>query len=170
MLAIAGQTKKWSIGRGRMIDKRQPVLDFRSVSKRYGATVALDDVSFELKAGEVCGLLGENGAGKSPLVKIRSGIVSPDAGEIRIAGTPFRPRGIVDARAHGVSTAFQELSLVPTLSVAANMFLPRPAINGIRLVSRRRIEREAEGILAAQGVVDIAPSALVEALSLGMRQ
>src|ERR1700684_4252626 len=92
---------KRSIGWDRMNDERHPVLDFRSVSKRYGATVALDDVSFELHAGEVCGLLGENGAGKSTLVKILSGIVAPDAGEIRIAGMPFRPRDIVDARARG---------------------------------------------------------------------
>jgi ribose transport system ATP-binding protein len=153
-----------------MKDRRQPVLDFKSVSKRYGATVALDDVSFELYAGEVCGCLGENGAGKSTLVKILSGIVSPDAGEIHIAGQPFRPRGIVDARAHGVSSAFQELSLVPTLSVAANMFLPRPALNRLGLVPRRRIEQEAEQILQAHGVTDISPAALVEDLPLGMRQ
>jgi ribose transport system ATP-binding protein len=153
-----------------MKDRHQPVLDFKSVSKRYGATVALDDVSFELHAGEVCGCLGENGAGKSTLVKILSGIVVPDAGEIHIAGQPFRPRGIVDARAHGVSTAFQELSLVPTLSVAANMFLPRPKLNRLGLVSRRQIEQEAEQILQAHDVTDISPATLVEDLPLGMRQ
>jgi ribose transport system ATP-binding protein len=148
----------------------QPVLEFASVSKRYGATVALDDVSFELQAGEVCGLLGENGAGKSTLVKILSGIVVPDTGEIRVAGAPFRPRGIIDARVRGVSTVFQELSLIPTLSVAENMFLPRPAINRLGLVPKRRIEREAEQILQEHGVTDIPPSALVEDLPLGMRQ
>jgi ribose transport system ATP-binding protein len=153
-----------------MKDRRQPVLDFNSVSKRYGATVALDDVSFELYAGEVCGCLGENGAGKSTLVKILSGIVVPDAGEIHIAGQPFRPRGIVDARAHGVSSAFQELSLVPTLSVAVNMFLPRPKINRLGLVPRRQIEQEAEQILRAHDITDISPAALVEDLPLGMRQ
>ena len=165
-------TKAISVGleMERMNDRRQPVLDFKSVSKRYGATVALDDVSFELHAGEVCGLLGENGAGKSTLVKILSGIVAPDAGEIRIAGEPFRPRGIVDARANGVSTAFQELSLVPTLSVAANMFLPRPPLNRIGLVPKRQLEREVQQILEAHGVTDISSSTLVENLPLGMRQ
>jgi ribose transport system ATP-binding protein len=147
-----------------------PVLAFRSVSKRYGATVALDDVSFDLRAGEVCGLLGENGAGKSTLVKILSGIVVPDTGEIRIAGSAFNPRGVVDARARGVSTAFQELSLVPTLSVATNLFLPRPVRNAVGLVPRRRIEREAEQILHAHGVTDISPAAFIEDLPLGMRQ
>src|ERR1700721_984040 len=148
----------------------QPLLDLISVRKRYGATTALDDVSFALQAGEVCGLLGENGAGKSTLVKILSGIVAPDSGEIRIAGMPFRPRDIVDARARGVSTAFQELSLVPSLSVAVNMFLPQPAINRFGLVSTRRIEGEAGRILDQHGVTDIAPSTLVEDLPLGIRQ
>src|SRR4030081_3586393 len=141
-----------------MKDRHQPVLDFKSVSKRYGATVALDDVSFELHAGEVCGCLGENGAGKSTLVKILSGIVVPDAGEIHIAGQPFRPLGIVDARAHGVSTAFQELSLVPTLSVAANMFLPRPKLNRLGLVSRRQIQQEAVQSLHTPAVPNKTPA------------
>jgi ribose transport system ATP-binding protein len=148
----------------------QPLLDLISVRKRYGATTALDDVSFALQAGEVCGLLGENGAGKSTLVKILSGIVAPDSGEIRIAGMPFRPRDIVDARARGVSTAFQELSLVPSLSVAVNMFLPQPVVNRFGLVSTRRIEGEAGRILDQHGVTDIAPSTLVEDLPLGIRQ
>src|SRR5580692_4059431 len=153
-----------------MKDRRQPVLDFNSVSKRYGATVALDDVSFELYAGEVCGCLGENGAGKSTLVKILSGIVVPDAGEIHIAGQPFRPRGIVDARAHGVSTAFQELSLVPTLSVAVNLFLPHPERNRLGLVPTRKLEQQAAEILEEHVVSDIRPSALIGDLPLGMRQ
>lgn len=153
-----------------MKEEAQTVLDVQSVSKRYGATIALDDVSFTLRAGEVCGLLGENGAGKSTLVKVLSGVVTPDAGEIRLQGKPFRPHGIVDARKAGVSTAFQELSLVTTLSVAANLFLPRPAVNRLGLVSRRRIEDEARAILARYDVTDIEPSALVEDLPLGMRQ
>jgi ribose transport system ATP-binding protein len=147
-----------------------PLLAFRSVCKRYGATTALDDVSFELQPAEVCGLLGENGAGKSTLVKILSGVVAPDSGTIRIDGKPFLPGVIADARARGVSTAFQELSLVPTLSVAVNLFLPRPAINRFGLVSTRRIEADAEQVLQQHGVTDISPSALVGDLPLGMRQ
>jgi ribose transport system ATP-binding protein len=153
-----------------MTEKAQTVLDVQSVSKRYGATVALDDVSFALQAGEVCGLLGENGAGKSTLVKILSGVVTPDSGSIHLRGTPFRPKGILDARAAGVATAFQELSLIPTLSVAANLFLPRPRLNRLGLVSTRSIEGEAGEILASYGVADVAPSALVEHLPLGLRQ
>ena len=93
-------------------------LDVRSVSKSYGATVALQDVSIELRAGEVHALLGENGAGKSTLVKILSGVVKPNVGTMRTGGEPYEPRSIVEARRRGVATAFQELSLVPNLTVA----------------------------------------------------
>src|ERR1700740_1132976 len=103
-----------------------PILQASNLIKRYGATVALDQVSFSLYPGEVCGLLGENGAGKSTLVKILSGIVVQDAGEIALEGQAYQPHNIVDARTRGVSTAFQELSLIPTLSIAANLFLPKP--------------------------------------------
>ncbi len=148
----------------------RPVLEVRAIGKRYGATVALQDVSFALNAGEVCGLLGENGAGKSTLVKALSGVVVPDTGEMRVGGAPFRPRDITAARAHGVSTAFQELSLVPTLSVAVNLFLPRPATNRAGLVPMRRLEQDAARILAAHGVADIHPATPVGDLALGQRQ
>jgi ribose transport system ATP-binding protein len=147
-----------------------PILQATNLHKRYGATVALDDVSFSLYPGEVCGLLGENGAGKSTLVKILSGIVDPDAGEIALDGRAYRPHNIIDARARGISTAFQELSLISTLSVAANLFLPKPKVNAIGLVSIRAIEEEAEAILKQYGVPGVFPSALVGDLSLGLRQ
>lgn len=148
----------------------KPVLDLRAIGKRYGATVALEDVSFALYPGEVCGLLGENGAGKSTLVKSLSGVVVPDSGEMRMEDAPYRPRDIVDARARGIATAFQELSLIPTLSVAINLFLPRPATNRLRLVPLRRLGREAARILEAHGVRDIDPASTVGDLPLGMRQ
>lgn len=147
-----------------------PVLDLRAIGKRYGATVALQDVSLTLRAGEICGLLGENGAGKSTLVKTLSGVVTPDTGEMLIGGADYRPHSIMESRAHGVSTAFQELSLVPTLSVAMNLFLPQPGINWLGMVPRRRIERDAQAILAAHGIDDIPPAAIVGDLSLGVQQ
>jgi ribose transport system ATP-binding protein len=146
------------------------VLEADNLAKRYGATVALEDVSFALKAGEVCGLLGENGAGKSTLVKVLSGVVTPDHGEIRLKGDRFQPKSIVDANRLGVSTAFQELSLVPSLSVATNLALPGPARNAIGLVSKRALRRQAEATLARWGLADIRPSDVVGALPLGMRQ
>jgi ribose transport system ATP-binding protein len=147
-----------------------PALEVRAIGKRYGATVALEDVSFALHAGEVCGLLGENGAGKSTLVKVLSGVVAPDSGEMWIGGAVYSPRNINDARSMGVATAFQELSLVPTLSVAVNLFLPRPAGRGFGLVRLRRLEQEAARVLQVYGVADIHPGALVGELSLGVRQ
>jgi len=147
-----------------------PVLELRDIGKRYGATVALQQVALTLRAGEICGLLGENGAGKSTLVKILSGVVTPDAGEMLVGGAPYRPTAILEARAHGVATAFQELSLVPTLSVAVNLFLPRPRITRLGMVAIRRVERDAEAILATHGINDISPAALVGDLSLGVRQ
>ena len=110
-------------------------LDVRSVSKSYGATVALQDVSIELQAGEVHALLGENGAGKSTLVKILSGVVKPNVGTMRIGGEPYEPHAIVEARRRGVATAFQELSLVPNLTVAQNLSLPRQVKGSLGLVS-----------------------------------
>ena len=147
-----------------------PLLEASGLGKRYGATTALDGVSFALRPGEVCGLLGENGAGKSTLVKILSGVVAPDSGHLRLGGAPYAPRTILDARRSGVATAFQELSLVPTLSVAVNLFLPRPRTNALQLVARRALEEEAGARLAEHGITDLRPSALVEELPLGLRQ
>src|SRR4030088_111909 len=147
-----------------------PILQASNLIKRYGATVALDDVSFSLYPGEVCGLLGENGAGKSTLVKVLSGIVIPDAGEIILDRLPYHPRNILDAKAAGLSTAFQELSLIPTLSVAVNLFLPKPKVNALRLVSMRSLEEEASAILNRYGITGVSPSALIGDLPLAARQ
>jgi ribose transport system ATP-binding protein len=147
-----------------------PILQASNLNKRYGATIALDEVSFSLYPGEVCGLLGENGAGKSTLVKILSGIVVPDAGEMILDGSAYRPHSTVDAKARGLATAFQELSLIPTLSVAINLFLPKPKVNGIRLVSMRAIEEETATVLHQHGVSGVSPSTLVSDLPLGTRQ
>src|SRR5438067_6614563 len=88
------------------------------VCKSYGATLALSNISLNVRRGELHALVGENGAGKSTLVKILSGIIRPDAGRIEIEDAEYRPASLMEARASGVSTAFQELSLLPNLSVA----------------------------------------------------
>ena len=133
-------------------------LDVRSVSKSYGATVALQDVSIELQAGEVHALLGENGAGKSTLVKILSGVVKPDVGTMRVGGEPHGPHSIVDARRHGVATAFQELSLVPNLTVAQNLSLPRQPKGSLGLVSGAATQKRGAAILERFGL-RLSPSA-----------
>ena len=144
-------------------------LDVRSVSKSYGATVALQDVSIELQAGEVHALLGENGAGKSTLVKILSGVVKPNVGTMRMGGEPYEPRSIVDARRGGVATAFQELSLVPNLTVAQNLSLPRQAKGKLGLVSGAATQKQGAAILNRFGL-RLSPSAIVAGLTLAERQ
>ncbi|MFN9506670.1 MAG: ATP-binding cassette domain-containing protein, partial [Rubrivivax sp.] len=108
-----------------MVTEVSFVLRTVGLVKRYGATVVLNEVSLQVQPGEVRALLGENGAGKSTLVKSLSGIVRPVAGRIEIDGEPFEPQSLLQARAAGVATAFQELSLLPNLSVADNLMLPR---------------------------------------------
>ena len=144
-------------------------LDVRSVSKSYGATVALQDVSIELRAGEVHALLGENGAGKSTLVKILSGVVKPNVGTMQIGGEPYEPRAIVDARRRGVATAFQELSLVPNLTVAQNLALPRQAKGKLGLVSSAATQKQGAAILSRFGL-RLSPNAIVANLTLAERQ
>ncbi|MCZ6895793.1 MAG: ATP-binding cassette domain-containing protein, partial [Gammaproteobacteria bacterium] len=115
-------------------------------------------------------LLGENGAGKSTVVKILSGIVMPDSGRVEIEGAPFEPHSLMVARAAGVSTAFQELSLLPNLSVADNLMLPR-LVKGFAGRAPVKVNRRAAGaILEEFGAADIAPDVLVEDLSLAQKQ
>ena len=146
------------------------VLHASALLKSYGATRALCGVSLRLSAGEVHALLGENGAGKSTLVKILSGVVRADAGRIEIEGAPFEQRTLMQARAAGVSTAFQELSLLPNLSVADNLMLPRlvKGLAGRSPVKANR--RAAAAILNEFGAADISPDARVEELSLAQKQ
>src|SRR5207253_175609 len=98
-------------------------LRMSSVAKRFDATLALNGVSFEAQAGEVHALIGENGAGKSTLMKVLSGACAPDAGVIEIDGQPFNPRNPSHARQCGISMIYQELNLVPDLSVEENIVL-----------------------------------------------
>ncbi len=145
-------------------------LHIDAVTKSYGPTVALRRVSFDLRHGEVHALLGENGAGKSTLVKILSGIVRPDSGSLRLGGQAFAPHSLMEARRAGVSTAFQELSLLPNLSVATNLMLPRQRKNWAGLASASRNEAQAAALLAECDASDIAPGALVSDLSLAEKQ
>jgi len=144
-------------------------LDVRSVSKSYGATVALQEVSIELQAGEVHALLGENGAGKSTLVKILSGVIEPDVGTMRMGGEPYGPHSIVDARRRGVAAAFQELSLVPNLTVAQNLTLPRQPKGRLGLVSGAATQKYGEAVLERFGL-RLSPGAIVAGLTLAERQ
>lgn len=144
-----------------------PILEVVGAEKTYGLTRALDGVSFQVRAGSVHALVGENGAGKSTLVKVLSGYVQPDAGEIRVGGEPRRldPH---TAAGYGIHMVHQELALLDDLTVAQNIFIGRePRRAG--LIDRRRMERQSGEILARLGA-DIDPARRVEGLSTAAKQ
>jgi ribose transport system ATP-binding protein len=146
-----------------------PRLEMRGVCKRFGATVALDDVDFAVGAGEVHALVGENGAGKSTLMKILSGALRPDAGRIFLDGQPFVPANPLAARAAGVAMIYQELNLAPHLTVEQNLTLgiERHAAGFIRRSAyRRRIAETMERLNRP----DIQPDTPVRRLSSAERQ
>jgi simple sugar transport system ATP-binding protein len=102
-----------------------PLLALRGIGKRFPGVVALDGVNFTVRAGEIHALLGENGAGKSTLIKVLTGVYSADAGEITLAGQRIAPRSPSEAESIGISTVYQEVNLVPSLSIAENLCLGR---------------------------------------------
>jgi len=127
-----------------------PILALEQLCKQYPGVVALDHVDFTLEKGEVRALLGKNGAGKSTLVKILSGAVLPDSGEIRIEGKPVTIHNTADAFAQGICTVYQELSLVPGLTVAENILLgrwPKQRILGMSVINRKAIRPLAKAAL-----------------------
>jgi ribose transport system ATP-binding protein len=131
-------------------------VDVVEVSKRFAGTVALDRVDLELHAGQVHALVGENGAGKSTLIKIIAGVHRPDAGVVRYRGEPVSFGAPRDAQAAGISTIYQELNLVPGMSVARNLFLGREPLNRIGLIDFASMHRAARDLLARYGVsVDV---------------
>lgn len=150
-----------------------PILEMRHVTKRFSGVVACEDVNLELAAGEVVALAGHNGAGKSTVLKMLSGVQMPDAGEIRINGEPVRLHSVRSARAHGIETVPQELALAPKLSVAANIFLGRELLvrpTFLRIQARRRMEVEAKQMLAKLGARIPRMRAPVGSMSGGQRQ
>jgi rhamnose transport system ATP-binding protein len=123
-----------------------PILEMVHISKSFGGTQALEDVSLQLFSGEIHALLGENGAGKSTLIKIMTGIQQQDAGDMRIDGQQVRVASAQDAQRLGVAAIYQEPMIFPDLSVAENIFIGHT--NRGKVVDRRRMEREAEAVLA----------------------
>jgi len=149
--------------------RQAPVLEVRGVSKRFGGVVALDAVSFELAPGEVHVLLGENGAGKSTLIKILSGACRRDAGEILLDGRPVALRTPREAQALGISTIYQEFTLVPALSAAANILLGREPVRKAGVIDRRRLHADAARLLRSLGV-EIDPAARARSLGVAEQQ
>jgi ribose transport system ATP-binding protein len=146
-----------------------PVLQMRGMSKRYPGARALNAANLEVRRGEVHVLVGENGAGKSTLMKILSGAVRADAGEILLDGDTVELDSPLRARQLGISTIYQELTLVPHLSVAENIFLGKTPTRWAGIVDRRRMRQEARRILDTLGVA-IECDAPVHSLRLAQQQ
>ncbi len=143
-------------------------LRFRGVSKTFGAVRALDDVSFDVRAGSVHALLGENGAGKSTLLKVLSGAHAPTNGTLELAGRPRAFATPAQAFAAGIAVIYQELHLVPEMTVAENLFLGHlPARFGV--VDRSALRERARALLA-RVAPELAPDRRLAELSLGERQ
>jgi ribose transport system ATP-binding protein len=145
------------------------VLEIRDVSKRFPGVLALDQVSLSVEAGEVHALVGENGAGKSTLIKVLTGVYQADSGEIRYQGEPVAFGRPLDAQLAGISTIYQEVNLVPLMSVARNLFLGREPRNRLGLIDVRRMNREATATLRRFGItLDVARS--LRSIGLGAQQ
>jgi ribose transport system ATP-binding protein len=157
-------------GDGRPPSSDAPALDVRDLRKRYGQTVALDGVSFSITQGSGHALIGENGAGKSTLVKIVNGVVRPDGGAIEVFGERVRIPTPARAARLGIGTAYQELSLVPELTVAQNLLLGIEPHSVGPVYRGADLHRGAQELLDRAGVEDVEPDWRVEDLTLPEKQ
>ncbi|HET7410265.1 MAG TPA: ATP-binding cassette domain-containing protein [Paracoccaceae bacterium] len=156
---------------------RQAIQTARNLTKRYGKVVAVDHADFDLYPGEILAVIGDNGAGKSTMIKALSGAVVPDGGEIRLDGKPVAFTSPQDARAVGIETVYQQLALSPALSIADNMFLGREMLREgflgttLRMLDKPRMRAIAREKLSDLGLMTIQNiDQPVETLSGGQRQ
>jgi fructose transport system ATP-binding protein len=158
-------------------DGRSPILQARGLVKRFGRVTALTGADLELYPGEILAVIGDNGAGKSSLIKCLSGAMTPDEGEVLLNGSPVSFKGPQDAQAAGVETVYQTLAVAPALDIAANMFLGRerrmkgPLGSVLRMVDRNGMRRDAKRALDDLGIGTLQDiTQAVETLSGGQRQ
>ncbi|MFI5607516.1 ATP-binding cassette domain-containing protein [Amycolatopsis sp. NPDC051903] len=155
---------------------KQTTLSARGLVKRYGRVTAIDGADFDLHPGEVLAVVGDNGAGKSSLIKALSGALIPDAGEIRVDGEVVHFKSPLDARHHGIETVYQDLAVAPALDIASNMFLGREKrlrgpFGGLgRKLDTGEMRKEAQRILDELGIKVKSITQPVETLSGGQRQ
>ena len=154
----------------------QIILKASGLVKRYGGVTALDGVDFELRAGEILAVIGDNGAGKSSLIKALSGAVVPDEGTMELDGQAVHFRSPIDARRHGIETVYQDLAVAPAMSIAENLFLGRelrrPGVLGsvFRSLDKKRMLMEAISRMNDLKVGIRSMTQAVETLSGGQRQ
>lgn len=150
-----------------------PVLELQTVSKHFGGVLAVDRVSLEVRPDEVVGLVGNNGAGKSTVMRMVSGVHTPDSGEVRLSGKPMHFHGPRDARAWGIEPVPQELALARHLSVAANIFLGREMTKGFgpfRVLDKKAMARRSAELVEGFGIHIPNLRARVHDLSGGQQQ
>ena len=145
------------------------LLEVRNISKTFPGVVALDDVSLRVGRGTVHALIGENGAGKSTLMKIIAGIVPADAGELLLAGRRLQLRSPRQALENGIAMIHQELNLMPSMSVAENIWIGREPVNAFGMISHSELHRRTRALLERLSI-DLDPQAEVRALSIANRQ
>ncbi|MEZ5778846.1 MAG: sugar ABC transporter ATP-binding protein [Paracoccaceae bacterium] len=157
------------MGQGEAVNAARHAVVMQGIVKRFGGVQALAGVDFQVDAGEVHALLGGNGAGKSTILKVLNGVHVPDAGTIEICGTRITNPSPEAARDAGVAMIFQEMSLIPSLTVAQNVFLTREAKTGMGLIDDRTAEKKARELFDMLEV-EVNPKALVADLGAGQRQ
>ncbi|MDR1507334.1 MAG: sugar ABC transporter ATP-binding protein [Treponema sp.] len=145
-------------------------LEFINISKSFGGISALRQANLSCNKGQVHALLGENGAGKSTLLKVLSGAIQANSGEIRIAGKTVNIRNPHDAAAHGVGTVYQELSIIPNLTVSENIFIGRIPRNKFGSFDKKKLRENTKELFEEYGVTDINPDDIAGPLSLSKRQ
>lgn len=146
-----------------------PLWEFVDISKAYPGVLANDKVCIKLLSGSIHGLLGENGCGKSTMIKTLSGVQQPDSGQILKDGQPIQISDPEAARRMGIATVFQEFSIVPTLSVGENIFLGNMPRTALGLIDWKRVHQDAAAVLAEMEV-DISTEAITGVLSVGEQQ
>jgi ABC-type sugar transport system ATPase subunit len=145
------------------------ILKLRAITKDYPGVRAVDHVDFDLRRGEVHAVVGENGAGKSTLMNILGGVLAPDSGDIFLEDRPVRFLDAANAGRQGIAVVFQELSLVPSLSVAENVYFNRQPIDRVGFIASRRLHDATRQLLSLFNL-NVDPAKIVAELSMGHRQ
>lgn len=148
--------------------QQNPIISLKNVHKSFGGVSVLNGVDFDLQKGSVHALVGQNGAGKSTMMKILTGVYTCDSGAIYIDGSKVKMNSYSDAVSHGISLIFQELSLIPTLTVAENIFLNREILEG-PFLDKKSMERKAHKLLQSLDI-DVDVHSRVEDLDVGVCQ